>query len=67
MMNKTIDLMNNTIKSKIYGETQIFNISDFDVDTSRYTEIKILEDDYKYYINYRTGEKIAIYKGSENT
>ena len=65
MNNKTIDLLNNTIKSKVWGETQTFFIIDFDIDTSRYTEIRILEDDYKYYINYRTGEKIAIYKGSE--
>lgn len=60
---RVIDMMNFIIKIKVCGEIQIFNICNCDVDRSEFEEIRILEDDFKYYINTRTGEKIAIYKG----
>jgi hypothetical protein len=59
-MKKTVDIMNNIIKCKIAGKEQIFVIDG--VITEEFYELKLLEDDYKYYINTRTKEKIAIYK-----
>lgn len=61
-MKKIIDIMNNTIKCKIAGKEQLFMINDFSVITKEFYELKLLEDDYKYYINIRTKERIAIYK-----
>lgn len=62
-MNKIVDLMNNTIKCKIAGKEQLFIISDFCVITKEFFELKLFEDDYKYYINTRTRERVAVYKG----
>lgn len=61
-MNKIIDICHNVIITKICGEQCIFDISYSKVPTSEFREIRVLEDDFKYYINTRTGEKIAIYK-----
>lgn len=61
-MKKTIDIMNNIIKCKIAGKEQIFTINDFSVITKEFFELKLFEDDYKYYINTKTGERIAVYK-----
>lgn len=61
-MKKTIDIMNNIIKCKIAGKEQLFTINDFSVITKEFFELKLFEDDYKYYINTKTGERIAVYK-----
>lgn len=62
-MKKIVDAMNNIIKCKIAGDEQIFIINDSSVITKEFFELKLLEDDYKYYINTRTRERIAVYKG----
>lgn len=62
-MNKILDLMDNVIKCKIAGKKQIFIIDDSSVITKEFYELKLLEDDYKYYINIRTHERMAVYKG----
>lgn len=62
-MKKIVDAMNNIIKCKIAGKEQLYIINDSSVITKEFFELKLLEDDYKYYINTRTRERIAVYKG----
>lgn len=62
-MKQIIDVMNNTIKREICGEMQVFEICNFNIDTSDFFELRLLETDYKFYINKKTHERIAIYKG----
>lgn len=66
MYKKIVDLMNNIIKCKIAGKEQIYTISDYSVITKEFYELILFEDDYKYYINTRTRERIAVYKGDKD-